>query len=87
MSSVGRFHLINGVSHSPRALSAHLLWPALDQEVRESRVAELAKVAHADKIRQTKSTEIIFRLVLIGPCSQERAERRWCPRLNHVVAA
>lgn len=31
------------------------------QEVREGRVAELAKVAHADKIRQTKSTELIFR--------------------------
>ena len=31
------------------------------QEVREGRVAELAKVAHADKIRQTKSTENIFR--------------------------
>ncbi|CBN74643.1 conserved unknown protein [Ectocarpus siliculosus] len=30
-------------------------------EVREERVAELAKVAHADKIRQTKSTELIFR--------------------------
>lgn len=30
-------------------------------EVREERVAELSKVAHADKIRQTKSTELIFR--------------------------
>ncbi|CAM9510410.1 unnamed protein product [Ascophyllum nodosum] len=32
-------------------------------EVREERVAELAKVPHADKIRQTKSTELILREV------------------------